>query len=77
MSSSVAVSDRTRFRETRRGDLVKRFLVAYRRGLKDFVHAFVASDGKRQDGPTAAAIMEILSKFTGVPPAAIEKASRS
>lgn len=57
-----------------RGDLVKRFLVAYRRGLTDFVRAFVASDGKRQDGPTARAIIDILSKFTNVAPAAIEKA---
>jgi NitT/TauT family transport system substrate-binding protein len=58
-----------------RGDLVKRFLVAYRHGMKDFHDAFTDAAGKRQDQPTAPAMLELMSKFTGVPIAAIEKAT--
>lgn len=56
------------------GDTVKKFLVAYRQGMQDFAAAFMTPDGKRQDGATAPAILDIMSKFTGVPPAQIEKA---
>lgn len=56
------------------GDTVKRFLVAYRHGLKDFHDAFTTAEGKRKDGPTAPAILDIMSRFTGVAPAEIEKA---
>jgi NitT/TauT family transport system substrate-binding protein len=55
-------------------DTVKRFLVAYRKGMHDFAAAFMSADGKRQDGPTAPEILDIMSKFTGVAPAQIEKA---
>lgn len=58
-----------------RGDLVKRFLVAYRHGMKDFHDAFTDASGKRKDQTTAPAMLELLSKFTGVPVAAIEKAT--
>jgi len=56
------------------GDTVKRFLIAYRHAMKDFHDAFTDANGKRKDGPTAPAILDIMSRFTGVSPAAIEKA---
>jgi NitT/TauT family transport system substrate-binding protein len=56
------------------GDTVKRFLVAYRHGMKDFAEAFTNAQGKRENGPTAPAILELMGKFTGVAPAQIEKA---
>lgn len=49
-----------------RGDLVKRFLVAYRKAAKDFHDAFATADNKRKNGPTAPEVLAILSKFTGV-----------
>jgi NitT/TauT family transport system substrate-binding protein len=58
-----------------RGDLVKRFLVAYRHGMKDFHEAFTDANGKRVDQPTAPAMLELLSKFTGVAIPDIEKAT--
>jgi len=45
---------------------VKRFLTAYRKGMRDFHDAFVTPDGKRQDGPTAPAVLALMSRFTGV-----------
>jgi len=56
-----------------RADLVKRFLIAYRKGMKDFHDAFTDANGKRKDGPTAPAMLELLSKFTGLPAATIDK----
>src|SRR5579875_487412 len=56
------------------GDTVKKFLVAYRHGMHDFAAAFMNAQGKRQDGPTAPETLAIMSKFTGVAPAEIEKA---
>jgi NitT/TauT family transport system substrate-binding protein len=51
-----------------RGALVKRFLAAYRKGMRDFHDAFVTADGKRRDGPDAPAVLAIMSRFTGVKP---------
>ena len=51
-----------------KGDLVKRFLVAYRKGLHDFHEAFIGPDGKLRMGPDAEAVLGIMSNFTGVPP---------
>jgi NitT/TauT family transport system substrate-binding protein len=47
--------------------LVKRFLAAYRKGMRDFHDAFVGPDGARKDGPLAPTIMAIMAKFTRVP----------
>jgi NitT/TauT family transport system substrate-binding protein len=58
-----------------RGDLVKRFLVAYRKGTHDFYEAFAGPDGKRKDGPTTPAIIAILAKFTDTSPDSIDKAT--
>lgn len=46
--------------------LVKRFLAAYRKGMRDFHDAFVGADGTRKDGPLTPTILAIMSKFTGV-----------
>ncbi len=56
------------------GDTVKRFLVAYQKGMRDFHNAFASPDGKRADQPTAPDILAIMSKFTGVAPQEILKA---
>ncbi len=58
-----------------RGDLVKRFLVAYRKGAKDFHNAFTGPNGERKDGPDAPALLELLSKFSGTAIPDIEKAT--
>ena len=47
-----------------RGDLVKRFLVAYRKGTHDFYTAFADANGKRKDGPGAKDMLALLAKFT-------------
>jgi NitT/TauT family transport system substrate-binding protein len=49
-------------------DLIKRFLVALRRGLRDYHDAFTAPDGSRHDGPGAAAALAILAKYVGQTP---------
>jgi NitT/TauT family transport system substrate-binding protein len=56
-----------------KGDLVKRFLIAYRKGMRDFHDAFVTADGKRQDSTDAPAVLAIMSRFTGVAPAELAK----
>ncbi len=58
-----------------RSDLVKRFLIAYRKGMKDFHDAFTDAQGKRKDGPGAPAMLELLAKFTGMAPDTIDKAT--
>jgi NitT/TauT family transport system substrate-binding protein len=58
-----------------RGDLVKRFLVAYRHGMKDFHEAFTDASGKRKDQAGAPAMLELMSKFTGASKDEIEKAT--
>ena len=46
---------------------VKHFLAAYRKGAHDYYEAFTNTDGKRQDGPTAPEILDILVKYLGQP----------
>lgn len=45
------------------GDLIKRFLIALRRGLSDYYNAFTAADGSRHDGPTAPAVLALMAKY--------------
>ena len=45
-----------------RPEFVHRFLRAYKRGMETYADAFLAPDGKRKDGPTADAILALLSK---------------
>jgi NitT/TauT family transport system substrate-binding protein len=48
-------------------DVVERFLRAAKRGAKDYHDAFADDQEKRRDGPTADAIIAILSKYTKQP----------
>jgi NitT/TauT family transport system substrate-binding protein len=57
------------------GDMVKRFLTAYRQGTRDYYEAFATPDGKRQDGPGAPAMLKLLSEFSGVPEKEIDAAT--
>ena len=67
-SSAVFITPAT---GDKRADMVNRFLTALRRGLRDFHAAFSAPDGTRRDGPTAPAILAILTKYTGLSEAQI------
>jgi NitT/TauT family transport system substrate-binding protein len=53
----------TKTANERRGT-VEKFLRAYRKGARDYYSAFIGPDGKRQDGPTAPAIVAIIAKYT-------------
>lgn len=55
-------------------DTVERFLRAYRHGARDYHDAITGPDGKRADGPTTAAILAILAKYTGQTPEQIKPA---
>jgi NitT/TauT family transport system substrate-binding protein len=50
-----------------RTDLVQRYLRALRKGDQDYHDAFVGSDGKPHQGPTAPEILAIIAKYTGQP----------
>ncbi|HKT17653.1 MAG TPA: ABC transporter substrate-binding protein [Stellaceae bacterium] len=51
-----------------RTDLFERFMVALKRGLRDYHDAFSAPDGTRREGPTAPAILALLAKYLDQPP---------
>ena len=46
-----------------RGEVMKRFLTALRRGLHDFHDAFTAANGTRHDGPGAKQALAIMAKY--------------
>ncbi len=48
-----------------RGDMVKRFLVAYRKAMHDYHAAFTGPNEKRKDGPTTPDMLVLLANFTG------------
>jgi NitT/TauT family transport system substrate-binding protein len=48
-----------------RGDMLKRFLRASLRGVKDYCDAFIGPDQKLRFGPTAPEILTIIAKYTG------------
>ncbi len=50
-----------------RGDLVRRFLRAYKKGVEYYYDAFIAPDGSRRDGPNAAEVIALATKYTGLP----------
>ena len=52
-----------------RKPMIEAFLRAYRKGAHDYDNAFRGSDGKRQDGPTAPAILALLAKYLDQPAA--------
>ncbi len=45
------------------------FLRAYKKGARDYYDAFTGLDGKRKDGPTAAATLAIIAKHLNQPAA--------
>lgn len=49
-------------------DTVKRVLAAYRKAVGDYYRAFTDDEGIRKDGPTADAILAILSTWVNQPP---------
>jgi NitT/TauT family transport system substrate-binding protein len=51
-----------------RGDMLKRFLTAYRHGAKDYHDAVTGPGEKRQDGPGTDAMLAILAKYIGQTP---------
>jgi NitT/TauT family transport system substrate-binding protein len=55
-----------------RGDVVKRFLIAYRKASHDIHDAFTGPGEVRQDGPNAPQIVKIISEFTGLPPGQVQ-----
>jgi NitT/TauT family transport system substrate-binding protein len=55
-------------------DLVKRFMTAFRHGSKDYHDAFAGRDNTRQDNAQTPAMLELLSKFTGIPAPLIDRA---
>jgi NitT/TauT family transport system substrate-binding protein len=55
-----------------RGDMLRRFLAAYRHGAKDYHDAVTGPGEKRQDGPGTDAMLKILSKFIGQTPAQLK-----
>ncbi len=57
-----------------RGDMIERFLRAYRKGARDYHDAVTGPDGKRLDGPTSEAIMAIIAKDTAQTVAQIKNA---
>ncbi|HLI22213.1 MAG TPA: hypothetical protein VKV32_13895, partial [Stellaceae bacterium] len=56
------------------GDLVKRFMIAFRHGSRDYHDAFAGRDDKRQDNEATPAMLDLLSKFTGIPAPMIDRA---
>jgi NitT/TauT family transport system substrate-binding protein len=48
-----------------RGDMLKRFLRASLRGVKDYCDAFIGPDDKLRFGPTAPEILSSIAKYTG------------
>ena len=48
-----------------RADTVKRFLRAYRRGMRAYHDAFTGADGKPAEGPAAAEFLAIMGKYLG------------
>lgn len=56
------------------GELVRRFLTAFRHGSKDYHDAFAGKDDARQDNAATPAMLDLLSKFTGIPGPLIDRA---
>ncbi len=48
-------------------DIARRFLVAYRKAVRDYYHAFTDAQDLRKDGPTAPAMLDIIAKWVDQP----------
>ncbi len=55
-------------------DLVRRFMAAFHHGSKDYHDAFAGRDNTRQNNATTPAMLDLLSKFTGIPGPLIDRA---
>lgn len=55
-------------------DLVKRFLRAYVRGVHDYHDAFTNKAERREDQPTAPAVLDVIAKYIGQPPELVRRA---
>jgi NitT/TauT family transport system substrate-binding protein len=75
VGDEIALQDRAIFVATKtadqRRDMVERFLAAYRRGAQDYHDAFIGSDERPKDGPTAAATIELIAKYVAQSPDAV------
>ena len=52
-------------------DMLRRFLRAYRKGARDFHDAFTGPDERPKDGPTAAAMIDLIAKWVEQSPAQV------
>jgi NitT/TauT family transport system substrate-binding protein len=68
----AAVTITTAKRIAEKPQTVEAFLRAFKRGAKEYHDAFTGPGEKRQDGPNAAEILGILSKYTGQSPEQIK-----
>jgi NitT/TauT family transport system substrate-binding protein len=68
----AAVTITTAKRIAEKPQTVEAFLRAFKRGAREYHDAFTGPGEKRQDGPNAAEILGILSKFTGQSPGQIK-----
>lgn len=57
-----------------RGPMIEAFMRAYKKGAHDYYNAFTGPDGKRKDGPTAPAILAIMSKALNQSTAQLDQA---
>ena len=57
-----------------RGDTLKRFLAAYRKGTSAYHHAFIDADGRRKDQATAPEMLQIFARWTKQPIDQLERA---
>jgi NitT/TauT family transport system substrate-binding protein len=57
--AGVTVSGKT---ADTRGDMIRHFLGALRKGARDYDRAFFGADGKRADGPTAPAVLAVIAR---------------
>jgi NitT/TauT family transport system substrate-binding protein len=75
VGDEMPFQDRAIFTATKtaneRGDMLQRFLRAYRRGAKDFHDAFTGPDERPKDGPAAAATIDLIAKWVEQSPAQV------
>ncbi|HEY1506693.1 MAG TPA: ABC transporter substrate-binding protein [Stellaceae bacterium] len=68
----AAVTMTTTKRVAEKPQTVEAFLRAFKRGAREYHDAFTGPGETRQDGPNAAQMLAILSKYTGQPPEQIK-----
>ncbi len=69
--SAIFVATKT---ADQRSAMIEALLRAYRRGAHDYIAAFASADGKRQDGPTAPAMLAVIAKHLDQPVALVAQA---